>query len=125
VTPLLRGGDVHDIEQLKRAGLSVSAISVMTGYDRKTVRSYLRTREAVPIYGPRAPRPGKLDPFRDYFEERLSAGAWNAVVLLRELKQRGYSGGYSILKEYLEPKRRRLARSPCGGLRRRRATRLR
>jgi transposase len=96
---------VHDIEQLKRAGLSVSAISAMTGYDRKTVRKYLDTRQAVPVYGPRSPRPGKLDPFRDYIEERLSAGAWNAVVLLRELKQRGYCGGYSILKEYLQPKR--------------------
>jgi transposase len=96
---------VHDIEQLKREGLSVSAISALTGYDRKTVRKYLDTREAVPVYGPRPPRPSKLDPFRDYIEERLSAGAWNAVVLLRELRQRGYSGGYSILKEFLQPKR--------------------
>jgi transposase len=96
---------VHDIEQLKRAGLSVSAISAATGYDRKTVRKYLDTRQAVPVYGPRSPRPGKLEPFRDYIEERLSAGAWNAVVLLRELKQRGYGGGYSILKGYLQPKR--------------------
>ena len=59
MSSLLRGGDVYDIEQLKREGLSVSAISVMTGYDRKTVRRYLRTREAVPIYGPRAPRPAQ------------------------------------------------------------------
>ena len=105
MTPLLRGGDVHDIKQLKREGLSVGAISAMTGYDRKTVRGYLRTQETVPVYGPRSPRPGKLEPFRDYIAERLSAGAWNAVVLLRELKQRGYCGGYSILKEYLQPKR--------------------
>src|SRR3989442_6251616 len=96
---------MHDIEELKRQGLSVSAISVMTGYDRKTVRRYLHTQETVPVYGPRCPRPGKLEPFRDYIEGRLSAGAWNAVVLLRELKQRGYGGGYSMLKEYLQPKR--------------------
>jgi transposase len=30
---------------------------------------------------------------------------WNAVVLLRELRERGYAGGYSILKEYLHPRR--------------------
>ena len=26
---------------------------------------------------------------------------WNAVVLLRELRDRGYAGGYSSVKEYL------------------------
>ena len=31
---------------------------------------------------------------------------WNAVVLLAELKARGYSGGYTILKDYLRPLRR-------------------
>jgi transposase len=31
---------------------------------------------------------------------------WNAVVLLRELRERGYAGGYSILKAYLHPRRR-------------------
>jgi len=52
-------------------------------------------------YGPRAPRPSKLDPYKPYLDQRLSAGVWNAVVLLRELRGRGYSGGYSILKDYL------------------------
>lgn len=96
---------MHNIHELKRQGLSVSAISAVTGSDRKTVRRYLDQREVVPVYGPRAPRPGKLDPFQEYIEERLAAGVWNAVVLLRELQQRGYTGGYSILKEHLQPKR--------------------
>lgn len=30
---------------------------------------------------------------------------WNAIVLLRELRQQGYAGGYTILKAYLQPKR--------------------
>ena len=88
---------MHDIHELKRQGLSISAISAATGSDRKTVRRYLDEREAVPVYGPRAPKPGKLDPFQEYIEERLATGVWNAVVLLRELQQRGYTGGYSIL----------------------------
>ena len=35
---MLRGNDVHDIEEVKHTGLSVSAISEVTGYKRKTVR---------------------------------------------------------------------------------------
>lgn len=96
---------MHQIQQLKREGLSVSAISAATGYDRKTIRKYLTEPQALPRYGPREPRPSKLDPYQPYIEERLAAGVWNAVVLLRELKERGYAGGYSILKEYLHPKR--------------------
>lgn len=102
---MLRGGDVRQIEELKRQGVSVSQIAVLTGFDRKTVRKYLEPAERVPTYSPRAPRPSKLDPFRDYIEQRLRAGVWNAQVLLRELVQQGYRGGYTLVKEYLQPRR--------------------
>ena len=38
---MLRGKDVDEIEELKRQGLSIRAISRLTGYDRKTIRKYL------------------------------------------------------------------------------------
>ena len=50
-------------------------------------------------------RPSKLDAFKPYIEERLKAGVWNAPVLLRELRARGFSGGYTILKDWLHPQR--------------------
>jgi len=96
---------VQEIEELKRQGLSISAISKVTGCDRKTVRKYLAQPEAIPAYGPRKPRPSKLDTFKTYIEERLKAGVWNARVLLRELRQRGYDGGYAILTDWLRPQR--------------------
>jgi transposase len=48
---------------------------------------------------------GKLDPHRAYLEDRLKAGVWNAQVLLREIRERGYQGGYTILKDWLQPQR--------------------
>jgi transposase len=96
---------VHEIEELKRQGLSIQAISNVTGFDRKTVRRYLLQPEGLPEYGPRPPQPSKLDPFKPYLEERLRAGVWNARVLLRELRQRSYDGGYTILKDWLQPQR--------------------
>ena len=85
--------EVHDIEELKRQGLSVQAISNMTGFDRKTVRKYLIQPDGAPVYGPRDRQPSKLDPFKSYLGERLSAGVWNGQVLLRELRKRSYAGG--------------------------------
>jgi transposase len=95
---------VQDIEELKRQGLSIRAISRVTGLDRKTVQKYL-IHPAVPVYGPRAEEPSKLDQFKPYLEERMKAGVWNARVLLRELRARNYQGGYTILTDWLRPQR--------------------
>lgn len=103
---MLRGIDVQDIEELKRQGLSVRAISRLTGYDRKTIRKYLIEPDRVPVYGPRAKQPRKLEPFQPYLEERMRAGVWNARVLLRELRERSYSGSYTLLTDWLRPQRK-------------------
>jgi len=96
---------VNDFSELKREGLSIQAISSVTGFDRKTVRKYLLKPDEIPAYGPRPEAASKLDGFKPYLEERLKAGVWNAAVLLRELKQRSYTGGYTILKDWLRPQR--------------------
>ena len=102
---MLRGKDVQEFMEMKREGLSTQAISELTGYDRKTVRKYVLHPEPVPRYGPREKQPSKLDAHKPYLQDRLKAGVWNAQVLLRELRQRGYPGGYTILKDWLQPQR--------------------
>jgi transposase len=96
---------VSDITELKRQGLSIQAISSLMGLDRKTVRKYLLKPETSPVYGPRAKPASKLDSFKPYLEERLKAGVWNACVLMRELRERGYKGGYTLLTDWLRPQR--------------------
>ncbi len=104
VAPLLRGADVNEIQELKRQGLSISQIAAHTGFNRRTIRKYL-AHPGTPRYSARAPRPTKLDPFKPFLEQRLAAGVWNARVLLRELQAQGYTGGYTGLKDYLQPQR--------------------
>jgi len=102
---VFRGKDVEEINQLKREGLSILAISNLTGYDRKTIRKYLLAPETRPVYGPRPVPVSKLMAFEPYLRERLQAGVWNARVLLRELRDRNYAGGYTILTDWLRPQR--------------------
>jgi transposase len=104
VAALLRGVNLNNISELKRQGLSISRISEITTFDRKTIRKYLQETD-TPIYGPRAPRPTMLDPFRAFIEEKLTAGVWNGVVLHRDLAGQGYKGGYTAIKDYLRPLR--------------------
>ena len=56
---------------------------------------------------PRARRTSKLDSYTEYVDRRLDDGLENCVVLHRELQALGYDGGYSILKSYVSPRRRR------------------
>ncbi len=102
---LFRGKDVEEINQLKREGLSILAISNLTGYDRKTIRKYLLEPIERPVYAARPPAVSKLAPFESFLRERLQAGVWNARVLLRELRTRNYKGGYTILTDWLRPQR--------------------
>ena len=95
-----------EIRVLKRQGWSIRAIARETGLSRVTVRRHLEDPDGALRYGPREPRPTKLGPYTSYLQERVAAArpAWiPAVVLLREIRERGYAGGVSQLKAYLAP----------------------
>ena len=95
------GGEVAlEIRVLHRHGKGIREIARATGSSRNTVRRYLRD-ESADRYKARPRRATKLDPFRDYVVERLRSAAPERIpasVLLRELRERGYSGGYTMLK---------------------------
>jgi transposase len=55
-------------------GLSIKEIARRTGHSRNTIRAALRSAQP-PRYGPRAPRPSKLDPFKAKIHELLGDDA--------------------------------------------------
>jgi transposase len=90
---------IHD---LKDQGLSIRAIAQRVGLDRKTVRKYLQQGLSVPTYGPRQPRPTKLDAFRPYLDQRIGLYPnLSGARLLREIRDMGFTGGYSMVTDYL------------------------
>ncbi|HEY8347352.1 MAG TPA: IS21 family transposase, partial [Symbiobacteriaceae bacterium] len=88
------------IKELHAKGFSIRAIARMTGHDRKTVRKYINA-QCCPRYKPRPKRPSKLDPYKAYLFSRMREGMFNCNVLLEELRAQGYTGGKSILKEFV------------------------
>lgn len=103
-------GDLIMILDLHRQGLKVAAIARQVGIDRKTVRKYIARGIEVPTYGPRQPRDRLLDPWMDYLEARLEAyPGLSARRLLREISERGYTGGYSTVRDMVRMLR------PAGG----------
>lgn len=87
------------ILELHQQGLSISAIAKRLDLDRKTVRKYIARGLQAPSYGPRDPRPQKIDPYLPFLRDRLQAfPQLSAVRLLREIKPLGYTGSYTGLK---------------------------
>jgi len=90
------------ILDLHKQGLSVSAIAERTGLDRKTIRKYIARGVEPPQYGPRAPRPRIMAPYEAYVRERLAAFPELSIPrLLREIRPLGYSGGRTMLGDFV------------------------
>jgi transposase len=99
---VIKLGELVMILDLHRQGLSVSAIARRLGIDRKTVRRYIARGLEPPKYSSRAPRPRVIDPFIGYLRERVATyPGLTGRRLWRELKERGYVGGYTTVTDVL------------------------
>jgi len=95
-------GELVMILDLHRQGLGVSAIARRVGIDRKTVRKYIERGLEPPSYGPRQPRARRREPFEAYLRQRIAAyPGLTASRLLREIREHGYTGGYTAVTDFL------------------------
>lgn len=79
-------------------------IARLTGHSRNTVRKALVERN-VWTYKERLKVGSKLDPFKPYIRGRLALGVTNAVRLLAELQEQGYTGGYTLVRQFVQTHR--------------------
>lgn len=82
----------QDIRRLHLAGADVRLISRKLGISPRTVYRYKNLEEPPPRQ-PYTPRASVLDPYGPYLLERWEEGCRNGKRLLREIRQRGYTGG--------------------------------
>jgi len=86
-------------------GMSERAIARKLGVARKTVRRMLRAQVHHPKPTP-TPRTSILDPYHDHIQRLLSdTPDIKTPAVLERLRKLGYSGGITILRDYLRGKR--------------------
>ncbi len=88
------------IRDLHNQGHNISQISRKTGYNRRTVRRHLAA-DTMPQKQNRAPKSSKLDPFKDYIRDRINAYPLSAKRIYREIQDMGFSGKYTIVKDFI------------------------
>ncbi len=88
---------IHDDHH--RHGLTVAQIAAARGLHRHTVAKWL----AEPHYRPRPSRarPSKLDPFKPDILRWLHSHPLSAVQVLQRLREQGYSGGHTIVNDFI------------------------
>ncbi len=101
---MLKKGDWMDIKALLERGMYYKDIAKELGVHPRTIRRAIARRSAPPGVRPGAHK-SKLDEYKPFVDELLREGVWNAKVVLMECRQRGYTGSYSVLRDYIHPKR--------------------
>src|SRR5262249_56413670 len=90
---------IFEIHRLAHAGLSVRKIATTLGLSRQTTSKYLDD-PAPPR--PRRPRSSQLEPFKDAIMRMLEIDPKvSAVVLRQHLAEQGFTGGITIVRQYL------------------------
>lgn len=98
---MLKGGSLLRLQELSCDGKSLREITRETGFSRNTVRKYVRDgheQEAKP----RPKKGSKLDGYKPLIDEWMKDGLFNCKVMFPMLKERGYTGGMTVLKDYVQ-----------------------
>jgi transposase len=100
VVAMLKMEDFFMIRDLSHQGLKISQISQKTGYHRNSVKKYLIT-QTPPTPMKREARSSKLDPFKEYIQERIVEYPLSAYRIYREIVEQGFPGKCTIIKDYI------------------------
>lgn len=101
---MLNKEDWMEIKAQIDRGVYQKDIAKELGVHPKTIRRALQ-RQGAPLGRRPGARNSKLDDFKPIVDHLLREGVWNAKVILRECQLQGYTGCYTILRDYIQPKR--------------------
>ncbi len=104
--PLIEESQWGAIRALRQRGRSKKAIARELGLDIKTVRKWLGQEWKAQQ---RPNRDRGLDGYREFLFARAPEVGFNAVVLSREVRAKGYGGSARSVRRYIQPWRRELA----------------
>lgn len=99
---------VFEIHRFRNEGLSIQKISERLHLDWKTVRKYLEDPAPKKNVDTRT---SKLDQFKEEIDRMLEVNPdVSAVVIKQRLVEMGFSGGMTIIKDYLRKVRKKVPR---------------
>jgi len=103
---MLSKEELFVLDHYLNQGIPKTAIAGKLGISRMTIYRHMKCNKGRPAYGPRPAKPSLLGPYRDYIRGRLRLyPELTSVRLLSEIRERGYSGKYTALKDFVREER--------------------
>jgi len=93
------------IKELHSKGIAKREIARTLGLDIKTVRRYLKKSGWEAYRRKQKALPNLLKDEQEWLIKRMSEVNYNAAILFRELKSKGYRGSYETVKVFVHPYR--------------------
>jgi transposase len=103
----MEGANWMEIRADSKKGLSYSEIARKYNIDPRTAKKYASS-SVRPDYTLTAPKPSKLDAYKQQVDIWLEEAPYSAVRILEKLTEHGFDGKYSIVKEYVRGKKKDL-----------------
>lgn len=100
---MIRKEDFAVIKTLNQRGVFITDIATELEVHPRTISRALKRGNA-----PKRQHQAhncKLEPYKPKIDQLLSQNVWNGVVIPREIQAEGYTGGYTMLRGYIAPKR--------------------
>lgn len=101
---MIRSGMILMIREKALEGNSAYAIAKEIGLSKNTVKKYI-VKPNVEDSNPTRIQSSKLDQYKEFIDLCMSAGIFNCQTIFERMCDKGYSGGMTIVKDYVKPYR--------------------
>ena len=103
----MRGEKWMEIRADHQKGLSYSEIGRKYNIDRRTAKKYAES-DSRPVYSLSDSKPSKLDPYKGQIMHWLEEAPYSALRIWEKIKEQGFDGGYTVVKQYVRGKKEHL-----------------
>jgi transposase len=103
----MEGASWMEIRNDRQKGLSYTEIARKYNIDPRTAKKYAQS-ETRPVYSLSTAKPSKLDPYKEQISIWLEEAPYSAERILEKIREQGFDGGHSIVREYVRGKKEQL-----------------
>ena len=103
----MEGARWMEIRNDRLKGMSYTEISKKHHIDPRTAKKYAET-DTRPQYILSEPKPSKLDPYKEMITVWLEEAPYSAERIFEKIREHGFTGGHSIVREYVRGKKEQL-----------------
>ena len=103
----MEGESWMDIRSDRQKGMSYTELARKYHLDPRTAKKYAES-DTRPVYSLSKLKASKLDPYKEQIVQWLEEAPYSAERILEKIREQGFEGGHSIVREFVRNKKEQL-----------------